>query len=74
MEEWWKHILAETVYEEDTRVPRIQQGSEEEDKSGIPWNLDQGKGLEDMVPEEVNPYTETLWAMSDGGVTDAGTD
>ncbi len=38
-----------------------------------PWRYDKGKGPETMSPDESNSQTDTLWAMSDGGVANAGT-
>ena len=63
----------EEVYFEDTEGPTADPNLGEEDTHETPWNLDTGQGLAAMVPAEVNKDTKTLWTMSDGGVSDAGT-
>ena len=77
MEEWWKYIGAEAGDEtdsEDSEGPTSDPNLGEEDTHDTPWKLDKGQGLAAMVPAEVNKDTETLWTMSDGGVSDAGTE
>ena len=70
--EWWKHT---GLSKDDAMV--IEENNEEkvltDAENEKPWRYDEGKGPENMSPDEPNSQTDTLWAMSDGGVTNAGT-
>ena len=68
-----KHTDPENNVEMDIDVCNEEQASTDADKE-ILWRYDKGIGLENMSPDEPNFLTETLWAMSDGGVTNVGTD
>jgi len=72
IEEWWKHT------DQSTDVDMVPEEKHEEQVvtdtgNEKPWKYDKGKGLENMSPDEPNTQTDTLWAMSDGGVINAGT-
>ena len=69
--EWCKH----TELSEDDAMG-IEEYNEEQVLTDAgndkPWRYNKGKGPEIMSPDEQNSQTDTLWAMSDGGVTNAG--
>ena len=73
IEKWVKHTDPENNVEMDIDVCNEEHASIDVDKE-ILWRYEKGIGLENMSPDEANFQTETLWAMSDGGVTNAGTD
>ena len=70
--EWWKQTDPSN---DDGMVP--EENNEDQvliyAENEKPWRYDKGKGPETMSPDESNSQTDTLWAMSDGGVTNAGT-
>ncbi len=70
--EWWKHIELskdDTMVIEGKHEEQVLRDAENEK----PWRYDKGKGPENMSPDEPNSQTDTRWAMSDGGVANAGT-
>ena len=71
IDEWWKHIGSGSSHEEEQEVTEQQVQAEEEVEK--PWKYDTGKGLVEMSPKEPDIYTNTIWAVSDGGVREAGT-
>ncbi len=72
--EWYKHT---ELSEDDAMGTCIEENNEEQvltdAENDKPWRYDKGKGPEIMSQDEPNSQTDTLWAMSDGGVTNAGT-
>ena len=69
---WLKHIVSGPSYEGEQEVQTEQQ-TQAEEEAEKPWKYDTGKGPMEMSPEEPNNSTDTTWAVSDGGVREAGT-
>ena len=67
IDKWWAHIVSGPSYEGEHEV-QIEQQAQAEEEVEKPWKYDTGKGLVDMSPEEPDNNTDTIWAMSDGGV------
>ena len=73
IEAWWKNITIEHPEEEDVQMKAVQHRYTDDDLAERPWQLDKGKGLEDMLVDNETSDSDTITAMSDGGVLHAGT-
>ena len=67
IEEWWQQIVSGPPFEGESEVQMAQQAQAEEEVEK-PWRYDTGDGLVDMLPAEPETNTDTIWAVSDGGV------